>query len=684
MKIKAFICSAAFFSLFFCTPAMADWTASFQPPATADSPLRIDLPDNLDVMTMAMLAAELDGIDITALLAMDGNDFLYTPPQPLETGEHLLRLVVLNGDGTTSEKGRWNFTVSGGGDLGNSGTANASPPSFEEATEQLRRASFRADTLTEISIRAGQDNLPGGLPHRTIASGAGDLNAMREAGSWNITSNLNYLLQSDRDLSLTGNEFDLGEYAVRADYLNEGLKGGVVLGHHDIGLQSNLFSGFYRRGASARLGDAEESVTGTVFSFRPETSAGAAHLTGLDDHDNRLQGMAVSVKPFSKNADALKVTGIYYNGRGIDGGTALSENDAAAKGSGWGAVMEKSFRRQSIKLRGEYARSQFDQDGNNGAAPEDGSDAFSLSLEARPFESMFLKGQSADLVLGARYDRIDTFFDSLANPGLAGDRDAVSAYGNFTWGAFAAGAEISYETNNVDDLANMATDRLRRVGFHSSYAFPRQEGEKAWMGTPYWTFSGFVSDGDRMETPLGYNGFDTDYFSDSYTAGLGSAYDSWYWSFSHTVSRFDDFANATHDTTSNFSSFSAGWVISPRFEVNGALQTGHLRDKDLPSSNFDTNFLFAASAKLIPDKLHARMDYNLNLAAGTGDTPDRHLLNSEVEYTVLKPDNKRPGLAIALRGSMEDRHGNTNNAQNDTAYQLFTVLRIKAPVAFGN
>lgn len=87
-------------------------------------------------------------------------------------------------------------------------------------------------------------------------------------------------------------------------------------------------------------------------------------------------------------------------------------------------------------------------------------------------------------------------------------------------------------------------------------------------------------------------------------------------------------------------------------------------------------------AILIEDKLDINFDYNMNLASGSGDIPDRHIVNSEVEYTVTPPSRNRPGMAFAVRGSMEDTHGSANNIQDETSYQVFTVLRIKAPFGF--
>jgi hypothetical protein len=677
MNLKYFLYIAAFSAVFVSSPAQADWDASFVSPSGPKAPMRIDFPADMDLMTMITLGVELDGTDITAMLSLDGEDFVYTPVQPLEAGEHTVRLVVL-GD-VAEDKGSWNFTVGGtaSGEPVQGGMPSAAQ--IARAESWLRSGSLEVDTLTEVSDRTFDDDLGGDRPKSTIISGAGDISAQISSKNWAVKARANYLLQSDHSLALTGNTVDLGEYDITADYSGDTLKGGVTLGHHGIDVNTNLFSNFYRRGASVRLGSADERLTAQGFAFRPESLSGARDFTGLNDNEDRLEGGTASFKPFSTDAGALKVTGVYYDGRGGDGGTGTAVSARSSTGSGWGALIEKSFKQERIKLRGEYSHALFDIDGGGGTADEDEGDAISLSVEARPFDSVVLLGRAADIVLGARYDRIDTFFESLANQGQAADRNAWLAYGNLYWGALSGNLQFQHETNNVDDLIGAPTDRMRNASLNLSYSFDQQ----TWLGTPYLNFSGFVADLDRMETAVGYTGNNTNSVSDSTTLGGGSNYGAWYWSASHTLSQFEDYTNTSNDTVNNYTSLGAGWVINERFDINGGVSFGVIRDEDAADTTYDTNFNLGVNAVLIPRTLDLNLDYNLNLASGSGDSPDRQVVNSEVEYTIFEPSRNRPGLALAVRGSMEDENGNSNGTNDETEYLVFTVLRVKAPFNFG-
>ncbi len=652
----------------------AEWSAGFVPPAAPGESMRIDLPDDLDIMTLTTLGVELNGTDITAMLSLDGSDFVYTPVQPLRKGDNTVRLVDL---GSGEEKGLWTFTVDG--ELSEAAALTGSPDAAQIARAEswLRGGSVDIDTYTEYSNRIADHNLTN-APDHSIASGAGDMRGEIEGERWDVRARGNYLLQTEPRLRLTGNTWDVGEYDVTASYRGDIAKGGVTVGHHDLGVNSLLMSNFYRRGASARLGAKDDEIAVTGFSFRPESASGARNITGLNDQDSRIDGGMLRAAP-----GGLEITGLYYDGSGGDGGLGVAGTSSVSEGFGWAAIVEKSLADERIKMRGEYAQSSYDEDGGAAAFASETGDAMSFLLEVRPLrESPVFLDKPADLNFGLSYQRIDTFFESLANQGLAADREAFRFFTNAYWGALSANLDLSSETNNVDDLRSLPTDRLRTAALNLAYSFNTQTGRLSWLGSPYLSFAGFVSDLERVKTPGGYDGPDTNAMSDSLSFGGGSSYEKWYWSASHTLSQYEDHANNASDTVNNFTTLGAGWMIDPRWNVNGGLSFGTFRDEDNSVATYDTNLNLGLDAVLIEDRLDLNFDYNLNLAGGSGDIPDRHIVNSEVAYTITPPSRNRPGMALAIRGSMGDTDGSSNGIQDETIYQVFTVLRVTAPFGF--
>lgn len=661
-----------------------NWQAQFVAPKNGDHTLRIDLPDNLDILALTTLAVELDTVDITALLKLEGVDFLYQPLAPLAAGDHVLRLINVEDPENPIEKAAWAFQISNSENTQNISQAGSGPSDVElaQAEQAMTSGSFRADTLTEFSYRFADKNTPD-QPNHAILGGAGDLSGDVQSGNLRLSSRGNYLIQSDKDLSLTGNAVDLGEYELNLNYSGDAINAGATLGHHDIGQQSLLMNGFYRRGASVRAGDVNGRVQAQAFTFGTESLSGAENFTGLNDEAERVAGGTVSVQPFSDEPGALKVTGLFYDGKGAGSGDGIMTTEPVAEGSGWSAIIEKSFADQRVALRGEYAHSSYDQDGEVGTAPEKDSQAISLSVDARPFsEAPVWLGDVADISLGASYDRIGTYFQSIANNGIAADREAYTLLGNLNWGAVSTNLQYVYETNNVDELAAVATDQLQNLSFAVNYTMSPFEGGLDWLGTPNLYVSGFVADAGRVDTPSGYLGPDTNNMTRSVTLGGSTSYGNWSWGVSHSVSSYEDFTDLGNDTLNNGTALNINWTDFDRYSLGGGVQFNVFDDLDANTTNYGTNLYVDMSAELIKEILNLNLDYNLNLSAGNGDQPDTQLLNGEIEWTFLKPEPNNPGLALAVGGSMENSNGNAISSDDQTAYQVFFTFRVKAPFAY--
>ncbi|WP_343563897.1 hypothetical protein [Kiloniella sp. b19] len=664
--------------------------ARLSEPEELTQPLLIEFSSELDFFTLASLAVEVDGVDVTSLLELEGSNLAYKPLRDFGGGEHQVRLFRILEDGSSELVSEWTFVLEGapsGQEAPSVGpeALEQSDPGIAQAEQFLRSAYFRADTLTEFSARFADNNLDSD-PDNGILSGAGDLNAGLEAGNWTVQSRLNYLVQSEQELSLTERAVDIGEYDISALYDGEAVRGGVVLGHQSVGQNSLLMSDFYRRGGSVRIGDARGRLEARAFALSTRSLVGARDFTGLNDSRNRVQGGQLTARPFSSedNPDALTLTGSYYRGEGDDSGEGLSSGIDTPEGQGWGLTLAKGFNNLQTRLKADYALTRTDLDGNAGAAPEDSAEAIRLQANHRIFEEdLILNESNFNIETGLGYERVDSFFNSLANPGLAVDRDAVTANALFYWGAFSGGLNLLTETNNVDDLESLPTDRLNTIDGSLNYSFSRQEDDLAWLGTPYLFASGFHSDLFREETPAGYTGPDTDLQSSSLSFGGGSSYEEWNWSASYSVSRFVDQTNVSNDTLSNLAGVFAGWQVNERLYLNSGIQFGVLEDQDLDRYSYTTNMNMGFRAELIPDVLDWGLDYNLNLANGSGDSTDSHILNSEVEWTVLPPETNRPGFAVALQGALEDFDESTDTSINETEYQLFVVLRVKAPFSVG-
>lgn len=634
--------------------------------------LKIQVPDHVRFETLIRLGLEVDAIDVTPLLAFEDQVFTYRPPQALATGEHQVRLVEVTPEGDVIERGNWSIQVSG----------DAAVALADE--QEQNPFSLSATNSVEFSQRFADKGFAN-LPARGQVSGGGYADASYSSGRWSVTSNANYLLQTQKELSASDRGFDLGEYNFNTRFDGEDFFGQVALGHQSLGTDSFVMSNYDRRGLSASLGTSDETVSVTGFSFRPESVVGSENLTGLNDSDNLLMGFQAKAHPVPDWGKDFSVTGLYYSGKGTEDGFGIGGDSTTNESDGWSVIVERYLFDRSLEIKGQYARSNFEQGdvlvGDDDAA----GDAWSMALAYTPFQSEEIGGEYLSLTIGAQYERVDTFFSSLANSSLAADRDGLLLYSDFYWGNFSANAQGLSQTNNVDDLSFLPTDRLLSLQFSGSYyptVEPVDEDETDWLGQPYLNLNLGKVNNDRVDTPDEYLGTDTDNSNLSITFGGGSSYEQWGWQLSETYSRFEDLTDNASHTVNYLTSLGGYWNVSDRLEFNSSLQWSLFKDEDADSRTHSINLNLGVQAEIIPETLTTSLNYNLNLLTGDGYTPDNTVANGEIEWTILPPTENNIGVALAIQGLLENKDGNGDTSIDGTDWQAFSVLRISAPISY--
>ncbi|TQV78489.1 hypothetical protein [Denitrobaculum tricleocarpae] len=656
--------------------AQDQWTATLAPAKNGDSygPLEeivIRIPDDVPFEILLRLGLEVDAIDVTPLLAFEDQSFTYRPQQALEPGEHELRMIELTPDGEVIARGSWVLFVSG-----DAGIADVSP--------DVDPFSLSATNSVEFSQRLDDKGFSN-QPARGQVSGGGYADTAYSAGRWSVTGNANYLLETQKARSSTGRRFDLGEYNFNTRFDGEDIFGQVALGHQSLDIDNYIMSNYSRRGLSASLGSADEMIAVTGFSFLPESTVGSENITGLGDSDNRLMGFQATAHPVPAWGQDFSVTGIYYNGQGSNGGFGIGGDTIVNEGDGWGVTVEHFLFERSLQLTGQYARSNFEQGDVVVGEDEAQGDAWSFAAAYTPFQSEEIGGEYLSVTIGAQYERVDTFFNSLANSSLAADRESVLLYSDINWGSVSANAQALYQTNNVDDLEELPTERLSSYQFSANYyptIDPPAEGETDWFGQPFLNLNAGTAGNKRIKTPEAYLGTDTDNQNYSVTLGGGSSYGAWGWQLSETFSGFLDRTNQSSDSTNYMTDVSANWAVSDAVQVNSGVQWSRFKDKMFDTRTNSINLNLGLQAEIIPETLNTALNYNLNLLTGDGDTPDNTIANGEIVWTILPPTENYVGVALAFQGLVENRDGNSDKSFDGTDWQAFGLLRISAPVSY--
>lgn len=648
--------------------AQADWQPELAP-AQSDSrgrsePIVILLPAGLDASLYDRLAVELDDLDVTAFAAVESGNLVLQPPEALTTGSHTLRLIERGEDGSILERGAWVLDI--------------------RHSASVRDLSLRADLAGEVNARVADNGITTPSQHVTGESG-GNVEAAAGDEGWRLSAQGNYLYNSQLELGLDERNFDIGEYRFDGDIEHEDLFAGFTFGDHDTGVDNLLMSGFYRRGVSLRAGTTDDRLSVTGFVQRTESMVGTRHVVGISHDEERIEGASVSVRPIESLQDNILLTGTFYTGEGGDGGFGVGGDATVNEGSGWSVVADTLWFDEALRLRGEYAQSEFDFDGKDEGFAAEGAAAYGLLASLEPLRGATLDGNTFTWTVGVQREQVDTFFQSLANPSLQADRETTSVFTDFYWDEFAAQLRVDHQLSNVDDLDYLPTDRNISVYFNGTYTpfiEPLEDGSLPWYGQPFFGFSAAVYEIDRIDTSDDFPDDEANNATRSVTFSSGSNYEKWSWNLSHTVYSFDDHENLSSDTLNNTTGISAYILADDWITLSPSLQWDMFEDLDTHDDAQTLNIGLGADITVIPETLTASLYYSLNHRLGDGDTPDSNSLNGEVVWTIQPPEVNRLGIALAFSGFLQDVNQDFDAPDDGFQYQAFTTLRLSLPVAY--
>ena len=187
----------------------------------------------------------------------------------------------------------------------------------------------RADGSFAATYRVDTKDIPEEyLPeHPGTADASLRLEASAGTASWQVSGNAEGAWTNQPAEGL--DRFEGGNYlaTVRAG----GLTGQI--GQVDPQLESSIISSFQRRGAKLDYLNRGQQLQASGFALRTVPVAGFHEGTGLGDPENRVLGGALTLRPLSKHAEWLTLTGIYLVGKqGADPGVAVLDQTGISDG----------------------------------------------------------------------------------------------------------------------------------------------------------------------------------------------------------------------------------------------------------------------------------------------------------------------------------------------------------------
>ncbi len=674
---------------FFCCLAAAgiaraqqatEWTPQFlEPSGGTRSPadaLRIRLA-GIPQESLERLGLELDEIDVTALVTMEGDTAVLTPVQPLAYGGHHLRLTEQTKDGGIVERGLWPFEV-------------------------RKAAAASAATLKgNVAARAGYRALDGNLdnaPRRAQMDAAGQLNGAYAGERWRANAMLNFIANSQSQLMpRQSGHVDLGQFLIAADSGMYGFKAG----DHAIGPDSLVLQSFARRGvsASATAPDNQASITG--FAMHASQLAGAAHGFGVTDNSDRVDGVVAALRPISGQPDALELSGTYVSGEtqaplGVAavggagtplGGVAGGPGPSGGKASSVAA--DGNLLQRRLRLRGEYATSLYDFDGSDPTLGPERGHAYAGLVNYTPWHDMKLAEQPLAWNLGAERTRLSTFFRSPSNPVAISDRDTTRLFTGVNWNGLDLQASASRDFDNVDDnpLVPRTAGRQRNAAltFTPIYApAPQADGQPAalpWYGRPSLNAS-FMSLNREFEQLNGVSYNVPVHSTYNNVFGASFQYTSGSLSLTHSRVRDRGFGNTldlTPPTRTVQTRLQGNLRLFDKLDVGAQLFTDEQENSDTQirtrglGGGFNLGYPFT-------ERLSGALAY-AQRHGWTSDGTDDGLTSdttASLNWALEPARDAKPGVTLGVDGSYHDarNRGSASLTPGVSMYQLFVRLNM--------
>ncbi len=634
--------------------------------------ISLQVPDSVTQERFVNFFLQLDGDDITGLVSVDGRHVTYQSPVRLALGNHTLILTEKIGETQLKELARWTIRVGGGG---------------------WKDAAVTGDIAGQYNYLLS-DNLEGEdkvKPH----SGTATVNAAANmaTGDWENAAKFSGFFDSKSENNIPDEDhFILGEYLFTTRHNGDGVTTTVNLGNHDAGISNMLVDQYYRRGLSARF-DIDNWLRVTTFAQDPARAIGNGNISGLAREDQRAQG--AFVKAFAKPdayGERLSAEVGYYDGKGsIAGDGAGIPTNTNNEGSGWAAALEGQTLDDKINARADVAQTKFDDDGAGVLVRPKRDEAYRARLTWSPVATLSKTDTSPEKwQLGSQYQRIGTYYRSLANLSVPVDEQRMSLTSAYLNNSLTLTGETYAVENNVSRDVSLPTDRgvgalaqasVQPVFFNDAIA------PESFLGHSVMTAGATWSREQRHETPVGFLGDGLDQQTISLNAGWTVAYERATASLSHSYSIFDNDALPQDSYHTNFTEMSVTWIVSDRFTVTPALQMQIQRDAGIagapPAATKQYFVSIDTSAILIPDKLTHTFHYGALLDNGTV-ADDQHNASTEFVWQLKQAAVNDPGYALGLSANYEHatRDPLLTASTKDENYKVFLSFKVSSPFAF--
>ncbi len=619
----------------------------------------IEFPFDILGNITTQLALEIDSIDVSSLVVIDGKRVIYVPSSPFAPGIHQFRLVEYAANGDIVELGDWRIEV-------------RQSAIFQE--QQVRvLASLNNSHLIMNDYSSEGSNID-----KYHSNGAIDVvySARNNNNAVHFQGNLIY--EEDEENSMRGKQLDLGHYLLSVDM---GKYAHFNVGHHAIQYSSLIYRDFNRRGISGRFSLPDINGAIQLFSARTGDLSGFTEGLGVEDSDDRVSGAVLNYQPFSRDPSVLTISTSYMTGARKSSDASLGEFIEKSSGDAQSIALDSRLADQRVRLYLEASKSNFDFDGNNVGlgAQTDSAYQFVAQYTSKPIgagETPWQWGISIEKTI------IEPNFYSLSNRNLINDSDFIMASTSLTKGSWFSQFFIKTEQDNVDDRFD-STNKTNMTGLDVTYS-GLNISENTFLGNPTYrlTYQQIQKKQNGVEldsflVPFPENNNQTRFIE--LLSEFSYQWGNWYFLINHNV--FEDDLNVQPASQTKGVEWGGNFTVGGQHSLTTSISYYDTEDADSEISNKQTIYSVGIISNFKSMALSSRftIDYekiNDALAQSELIKKDKLAISAALAKQIFLPKGLAPGIDLQLRGSYFDLDGDASFDEDTHSYEVFVGLNI--------
>jgi hypothetical protein len=587
------------------------------------------------------LLVTLDRTDITELIEVSKDGFVFKPFQVLPPGQHTVGVTL-----TTPEKKEYKKDFS---------FTTRHSKQFEEMSS-TNDVSVLYEAMVQRRVPEGTADE---TPYSKFEGNVTSNSKIREKGfEAAFSTNIRYLEQNTQVDPPTFKGFTIPNYLLSAKYRGEKAEVLGEVGDVSINESQNTVQGLSRRGVRFNAGFGNFHFN--TFSVKSQQVSGLRTFkddSGLAfDPADKIEGMSGDVDLFSKKAN-FKV--IYVTGQTPGSSFGTYSSGGGTKGDTTGFLFKTDFFQQKLKTEMEYDISHFDQDTQD-TLPKESDKAYRL----------LVGGQASNYTYEGLYEYAGPKYGSIASSGAPKDREGFALKSGGRFDLHAVNLSLSRYNDNVENSSLIP--RIYTYQAMADYNYSKFKTLPMGLNLQ-------LTRAESSNDPDGITPKRTD--TKNVSGKINYIKDAWNLGFNLSFASQKDPFNSTSDNRNMTATFSPTYT-TPTFSVVPSLSVNELRNDytDVVTDTYTANL--AIRGKVL-QKFDYEVAYVYNKVKASDDTSNTESTNINFRTAWLLAKQKYGLLnpTVGIRGNYSLSRNLVADTLDDK-FSIFFFLSANMPISF--